>query len=544
MRGGNVLSVNRPLRGRALRDAPSGLLRATSLGYTFPMPGKHPYPFSVQNDNPFRIFRVLQDIARTKFGEGGFIDLSRGDPGYGFTPSVQGRIFASLILELDAALNASADDRFLLRIRKDLPEIQERIESVIKETYSKKIAERNGALLHEFIAGVMEAARGEGKTWDAFDVLSGLFSYAPMSGGSYLDPRGQELTRVIVADWHRRGYGVKITSDDIILTNGVSHGIGALFKALGEEGCAFFKAGDSVAIASPVYAPYISILEERGIVPVTFPIDPLTGKIRNMPTRNEKRETSSTPKALILIDPNNPTGFSLPEDSLQKLAAYAKEQDLLVITDEVYSSFFPPKKTMLSFCPERTICLNARSKIERSTGLRFGEIITLPEGRTNIATQLGLKDAHEFQELLLRAKAPGRVAGQFQHTTFVPGPAQLLGISHLMLGKKERETYRADVIENNRIFCDELSLPHKGNLYYVLFDLDTIPGCTTSELAIEDRLIRLAEAGVIYLPAYRFFAEGDRGAKGLLTSVRASVVNTTPEKLREAARKTKEVLCV
>src|SRR3989338_284726 len=369
------------------------------------MQEKRTFPFSVENDNPFRIFRILQDIARAKFGDGGFIYLSRGDPGYGFTPSVRGRTFASLILALDSELNHNAENRFLEFDRKDLPKIEVKIVAVISTVYSKETADNHRALLKEFINATIEAAAGEGKKWDTFDVLWNLFAYCPMSGGSYLHPKGQEIARVIVAAWHREEYGVSLTCEDLIFTNGVSHGIGTLFKALGEEGCGYLKRGDAVAIASPVYAPYISILEERGIVPVTFPIDPVTGKLSDLPMKNEKLKMKNTLKSLILIDPNNPTGFSLSEESLKSLAEFAIKENLLVITDEVYSSFFPKKKTMLSFAPERTVCLNARSKIERSTGLRFGEIITLSKGREGIAKILVLKDGAAFEDLLLAAKA-------------------------------------------------------------------------------------------------------------------------------------------
>src|SRR3989344_2955281 len=501
------------------------------------MQEKRTFPFSVENDNPFRVFRTLQDIAREKFGDGGFIDLSRGDPGYGFTPSIRGREFAALITELDTVLNADSDNRFLLRDRSELPAIESVIEHMISERFSANIAERNRNLFHEFHSAVIGAAKEEGKQWDLFDVLWGLFASSAMCGGIYLHPKGEEITRIIVAKWHRQEYSTKITSDDILLTSGVSHGIGTVFRALGEEGCGYLKRGNTIITGSPVYAPYISTLEERGIHSLTFSIDPLTGTISSLPTISKDQH----PKALILIDPNNPTGFSLSEESLRKLAQCAEENNLLVITDEVYSSFFPKKKTMISLCPKRTICLNARSKIERSTGLRFGEIITLPEGRSHIATLLSLADARAFEDLLIAAKAPGGMGGQFQHTTFVPGPAQLLGIAHIILGRSERNAYQHDLAENGRVFCSKLGLPHQGNLYYVLFDLDAIPGCVTTAMPIEERLIRLAENGVIYIPAHRFFAEGVR--TGTLSTVRASVVNTTPEKLEEAARRTREVLC-
>lgn len=491
--------------------------------------------FSVRNDNPFAIFRILQEIARKSRSDADMIDLSRGDPGYGFTPSVRGRAFASLVLELDGALNCSTLDRFLAYQRKDISTIEQRISDIIHATYAKDVAERNTALLAEFIADALKSAISEGKLWTAFDVLRGLFAFSPMSGGSYLDPKGEELARIIVAFWHRSEYGVHLTSEDVILTNGVSHGIGTLFKALGEEGCGYLKHGDSVMIGSPVYAPYLSILEERGIQAVTFSIDPMTGALSDMPSLTNL-------KVLVLIDPNNPTGFSLKESDLEHLAACARKQNMLIITDEVYSSFFPKKKTMLTFASERTITLNARSKIERSAGLRFGEIITLPDGRKNMAAMLGLRDSAAFEQLIMNAKAPGRAGGQFQHTTFVPGPAELLGISHIILGTAEREQYRKDLKQNTNIFAEELALPHRGNLYYILFDLNALPHCKTKETPIEEKLVRLAKIGVIYIPGYQFFAKEQRH-DNLLNFVRASVVNTTPERLKEAAKRTKEVLC-
>jgi aspartate/methionine/tyrosine aminotransferase len=515
-------------------------------------------PFSITHDDPFIIFRKLQAVARESKGAD-VIDLSRGDPGYGFVPSVKGRAFASYILHLDSIVNASSEDRFLQYAEKDEAMLIARIHRITDELYQPDTTKRMKTLLDEFIKSVIASARDEGKQWKKFDVLRELFAFCSMSGGSYLNPKGQELTRIVVAAWHRSELGIPLTSEDINLTNGVSHGIGTLFKALGEEGCGFLQKGDAVAITSPVYAPYNGILEERGLK--TFPIsmNHLTGTV-NGDDKKSLAHAKNPPKILCLIDPNNPTGFALPEAEIKELAAIAEAQNMLIITDEVYASFFPKKKTMLHYAPKRTIMLNARSKIERSTGLRFGEIVTTPNGRENIEKMLELdriqnrsrgsrtsateeiSNEKTFEKLLLFAKAPGRTGGQFQHTTFVPGPSQLLGTAHIILGKEEREQYKEDLKHNCDVFGKELSLPHKNNLYYIVFDLDTIPGCSTQNIPMEERLIRLAKAGIVYIPAYRFFAEKDRGNPGISTSVRASVVNTTPEKLREAARRTREVL--
>jgi aspartate/methionine/tyrosine aminotransferase len=494
--------------------------------------------FSVKNDDPFIIFKKLQDIARKEVGDENVIDLSRGDPGFGFTPSIRGREFASYIIFLDTVLNSDSENRFTTRKDvKNSDSILKQIKNITFETYKEDVANKLISELEEFIEFSISAAIYEGKDWQKEDVLWELFSYAAMSGGSYLNPHGQTLTRIITAAWHRSELEIDIKSEDVILTNGASHAIGTVFKLLGEEGCGYLKKGDSVAIASPVYSPYNRIIEERGLKPISYTMDPITGELSSLPINTK-------PKAIILIDPNNPTGFSLSQDALNTISKFAKDSDALVITDEVYSSFFPKKETMIKVAPERTICINARSKTERSTGLRSGEIIIMPEGRENIAKMIGLSDSENFEQFLMFSKAPGRTGGQFQHTTFVPGPSQLLSMSHIVLGTRERKAYMKNLKNNRDTFCKGLNLPHKNNTYYIIFDLDSIDGCTKKDLSVEDKLILLAKAGVVFIPAYRFFAETDREKSGVLTSVRASIVNTTADKLNEAAERVREALCM
>lgn len=491
-------------------------------------------PFSVKDDNPFAIFRKLQKIAHESVGSDEVIDLSRGDPGYGFTPSTAGREFASFVLMLDRHLNEDSHHRFGESGHSE--DAWNRIQEITNKTYKNEISAHLLSQLESFIKSAQGAAKEEGKNWNQNDVISHLFAHCSMSGGSYLDPKGEELTRVITAAWHRAQYDIALTSDDLLLTRGVSHGIGTLFKALGKEGCKFLTEGDTVLIGSPVYAPYNSIIERRGLKTETFRIDPTTGAISNIP------ETTKA-KALILIDPNNPTGFSFNENSIETLAAIAQQNDMLIITDEVYSAFFEKKKTMLHFAPERTICLNGRSKIERSTGLRSAEIITTPKGREHIAKLIGLGDAEEFEQLLIFSKAPGGTGGQFHHTTFVSGPSQLLSMTHIVLGNDEQKKYVEELRQNGEVFSNELGLSHQGNRYYIVFDLNQVPGCTTQVMPIEEKLIKLAEAGVVYIPACQFFSEEERENQSVLNSVRASVVNTTSERLKEAAKRTKKVLC-
>lgn len=491
--------------------------------------------FSVEHDNPFAIFRYLQKIAVESVGEENVIDLSRGDPGYGFTPSVRGRRFYSFLLELDVFLN-SGDKRFLsdfalMENETVLGELRKFAESIYRADYADLLMRD----LRDFVDGVKIAAKRSDLEWSDLDIFNRIFGHCAVSGGCYLNPQGEEISRVVIADWYSKFISSKPDFDDLILFNGASHAIGTLFKALGKEGLGVLVEGKTAAICSPAYSPYYSSLINRNVDIISLSVDPLSGEISD----EEFESVSNTSKPIdvfILIDPNNPTGFSLDDSSLSKIAEIARKNDAIIITDEVYCSFFPQKKTVIDYCPERTVRIDARSKVERSTGLRFGDVLVLKEF-----------NAHGVQyetltRSLMACKGPGGTYGEFQHTTFVPGPSQFLGISHMVLGEDERIEYVRSVKGNGEAFCNELGLAKAGNLYYLIFDLNNIRGCNKGDVPIERKLLDLAEKGVIYLPVYLFFPENKRSKTLNMNMVRVSVVNTSRDRVQKAAQITKNYL--
>ncbi len=217
----------------------------------------------------------------------------------------------------------------------------------------------------------------------------------------------------------------------------------------------------------------------------------------------------------------------------------------MIITDEVYTAFFPKKKLIIDYCPERTIRIDARSKVERSTGLRFGDMFVCKEANeylTNNIFKGMLPEGMDIRTFLLHAKGPGGAEGELQHTTFVPGPSQFMGISHMVLAGDERKKYFESVYDNVKVFVEGLGLPHEGNLYYVIFDMNSIEGLTKKDVTAEEKLLELAKQGVVFLPACLFFSEYERMKKDFTNMVRASVVNTGVENVEKAAQITKNYL--
>jgi aspartate/methionine/tyrosine aminotransferase len=326
---------------------------------------------------------------------------------------------------------------------------------------------------------------------------------------------------------------------------GVSHGIGTIFKVVCDEKIDFMHGGDYVMMASPVYAPYNTIIENRGLKTFSIPIDSATGKVVGDLDEILAKAPDNL-KLICLIDPNNPTGFMNDEDFLKKIAAFAEERNCLIVSDEVYSDFFfERKKNIMHFARERTIMICGRSKIERSTGLRFGEFIIAKEAQKYIAENIlggKLDIASDLMQLLIFAKAPGAIRGEFQHVTFVTGPSQYLGVAHMIFGDEDRAEYLKRIRINMESFYEILELKYHKNLYYACFDLMSIPGCNKEGLEPEELFAGLAKKGVVLIPANMFFSEELRAEKDYRTFARASLPNVTFSNLQKAAKLIREYI--
>lgn len=542
---------------------------------------KTAWGFSVEHDNPFAIFPHLQGMALSAKGREGMIDLSRGDPGCGYTPSMAGRRFFGYLLYIDSVLN-TFDRRYDRLKEADFPQVWEEIVSLTREHFPVDA----DTYLQQWEVIFIEcerAAREQGLPSSRFEILRAFFGTCVASGGSYLDPHGEPLFRAIVADWHHRmltrshsddgdSRAAPFTYQQVMFTNGASHAIGSLFAALGSEGAGYLNPGDIVLSASPLYSPYNEIFHHRGLKVVMLTLDPVTGRAspESWARVNAMRDgggvgagntgANGRVKLILIVDPHNPTGTSIHPDDFAPLLELAEKDQSIMITDEVYFEFFPEKESIFSRASDRMIRISARSKIERSTGLRFGDIVitkaanvyltellrenagetTADIGATDVGGATGLPIGMDFWEFLLMAKSPGGTGGEFFHTTFVPGPSQAMGVLHMLLGGDERQLYVKNVARAREIFCELLELPHRANMYYILFDLNATPGATQQrlEVPIEEKLTALAKMGLVYLPAYRFFDEADRKVDTHSNIVRASFVNASVERMRTAAEMT------
>ncbi len=155
---------------------------------------------------------------------------------------------------------------------------------------------------------------------------------------------------------------------EIVVTTGGQEAMNVIFQGLLNE-------GDEVLIADPLYTSYESVVRLAGGHLVYVPTCQAED-FALQPDAIGERITDRT-KALIVVTPNNPTGAVIPHDTLEAIAALAVEQDLVVVSDEIYEKIIFDGLTHTSIASfanmkERTIVLNGFSKAYSMTGWRIG----------------------------------------------------------------------------------------------------------------------------------------------------------------------------
>ena len=186
---------------------------------------------------------------------------------------------------------------------------------------------------------------------------------------SYYSPsEGLPELREAIANKEKRVNGVVISPDDVLVTAGISEGIEMTLAALVDN-------GGEVLFPGPTYPPYISYAKFFGGTPVSYEtieeegwqpdIDDLRSKISNKTC------------ALVITNPNNPTGAVYGKKIVKQMLDIAGEHNLLVISDEIYDRItytedFASTAYLAKDIP--VVGLNGFSKVYRMTGWRLGYI--------------------------------------------------------------------------------------------------------------------------------------------------------------------------
>lgn len=186
---------------------------------------------------------------------------------------------------------------------------------------------------------------------------------------SYTSNKGMFELRHAITHMYRRDYGVQYDPEtDAIITVGVSEAVDIAMRAV-------INPGDEVLIPEPCYVSYAACTTLAGGRAVAVPTSP-ENEFKVTPSDLEKHLTDKT-KVLLIGYPNNPTGTVLDRDELLALARFAKQHNLIVMSDEIYGDLTYGGRQHICFSSlpdmkERTIVLNGFSKAYAMTGWRLG----------------------------------------------------------------------------------------------------------------------------------------------------------------------------
>ena len=201
-------------------------------------------------------------------------------------------------------------------------------------------------------------------------IIEKAFEDAKAGHTKYTDFRGDPELRAEICKFYKEEYGMDVADEEVFVSASACLGMYLALEAIVDD-------GDEVILQAPYFTPYPQQVELARGIPVELP----TYEEEDFQINIERLESLITErtKALVINSPSNPTGNCLTVETMEKIAAIADKYDLIVISDDIYTSFsyqnpFVPFASLPGM-KERTIILNSFSKNFTMTGWRVGNII-------------------------------------------------------------------------------------------------------------------------------------------------------------------------
>lgn len=353
---------------------------------------------------------------------------------------------------------------------------------------------------------------------------------------------------------------------DLFLTEGGSAAMSYIFDSLNHSGV--LKSGDKIAIATPIFTPYLQIpsVNDYGLVSVNV-VSTEENDWDMDPSELEKLKDPEV-KALFMVNPSNPASHAISDRSLDLLKEVVEANpNLIILTDDVYGTFVDDFKTVYSVVPHNTILVYSFSKLYGSTGWRLGAVAMhkdnvvdriiseLPDDeRLPVEEQYRIvTDDPAHFKFIERLCADSRSIGLY-HTSGLSTPSQIMmdlfALTHLVTGDNDSyiEQSKAIVEQRYKTLVESLGLEmddtKSNDKYYKVIDLNDLIAKNYSEdfLAwkkenIDDlQLLNdlASKEGVVLM-----YGPGFDAPEGY---VRISLANLNKEDYAEIARRLTELL--
>jgi aspartate/methionine/tyrosine aminotransferase len=190
-----------------------------------------------------------------------------------------------------------------------------------------------------------------------------IMGYSPTAGITPLRER--------IAQSYLDNYDVKINPDCIMVTAGAS--VGFMSSLL-----SWFDSGEKICLPFPVYGAYKNVIELMGLEFMG-----LSTSFENnfLPTLEDIQNLDEKPAGIVLVSPNNPSGSIISPEKLKEIIDYCEENNIKVISDEIYHGLIYDNKTKLQTAQaysDNVISINSFSKYYSMPGWRLGWMV-IPE---------------------------------------------------------------------------------------------------------------------------------------------------------------------
>jgi alanine-synthesizing transaminase len=235
------------------------------------------------------------------------------------------------------------------------------------------------------------------------EIVQDMIRNVPHAAG-YTDSKGLFAPRKAVVHYTQEKHIAGVTVEDVYLGNGASEMIALSMNAL-------LDAGDEVLIPSPDYPLYTAVVSLSGGTPVHYHCDEGLGWIPDL--GDIRKKVTAKTKAIVVINPNNPTGALYPDDVLQGIVEIARAHQLIVFADEIYDKtlYDGHAHTSIASLADDVlfVTFNGLSKNYRSCGYRAGWMVVSGDKRHAKDYIEGL---NMLASMRLCANTPGQLAIQ------------------------------------------------------------------------------------------------------------------------------------
>ena len=302
----------------------------------------------------------------------------------------------------------------------------------------------------------------------------------------YCHQQGLEESRLAVAAQHIRRGAQGVSPQRVFMGNGVSELIDLSLRAL-------LNPGDEVLLPSPDYPLWSAATILNGGTPVYYDCRPENG-FQPDPAQIEASITPHT-RALVLINPNNPSGASYSRALLQELVRIAEKHQLLLMADEIYDGILYDEASFQPLAPlaGELPCLSfgGLSKVHRACGYRVGWAVLSGETAR-------YADYHHALDLLGALRLCANVPGQWAVPAALNGPDTISALT--APGGRLYESRRAVVEACAR--SEFLSVVAPAGALYAFpgVDLERVPGFDDHRFALD----LLENEGVLVVPGSSF----------------------------------------